>query len=623
VLSEDQEKWFLLQNNYDAGMIARRSVERRWVICLAFLAGRQYVFFDENVHMLQQLGRQPGKIRTVDNQIVGRWARQVADMIRTNPVMSVIPATTSDQDIKAAKMGDRVLKSWWQTQKMRKKIRILSGWIYGCGNGFLYDRWNPKIGPTELNEQGQLVYLGDAEVGVRSPFDMIVPTAQFSSVEIHDLPWIIELSYVPIEEIQNTWTKGSHVMPESFPTGMADLSGIIGAMAGTAPVDFEGAFVKRMSMKPNAKFPKGLYLVGANGVVLEEDEYPYLDYHIEHFKDLDIPGMFWGSSRTEQAIGLQKTWNRTINSVNEFNRVCAKGKLLVPKGAQMQVDPDDTHGQKLTYVPVLGHKPEWMSPPQISQAAQLSMKITKESLEDLFSQHEVSRGTNKSDIRSGLMVGLLREQDAQGAIPSHAVFEESLESSMSRVLKRIQAGYSTNRMMKIRGENGAYEVFPFKGADLRNSTDVMVKRDSSLPDSKTARQAQIFERYQGGLYGDPADPKVRLKVAMLLEDAVVEDIYDEMQIDQTLAKWENDALMRGNGVQQLVNAYDNHAVHIEIHTNFMKSIEYQKLKLENPATFVEIDLSFQEHLGNHQDGLNAQQERLLAQQIALKGGKSE
>uniref|UniRef100_A0A6M3L9G5 Putative portal protein n=1 Tax=viral metagenome TaxID=1070528 RepID=A0A6M3L9G5_9ZZZZ len=622
VLAEDQEKWFMLSHNYDAGMISRRAVERRWVICLAFLAGRQYVFFDENVHMLQQLGRSPGKIRTVDNQLVGRWAREVADMIKTNPIMSVIPSTNDDDDIKAAKMGDKVLKSWWQTQKMRKKVRILSGWIYGCGNGFLYDRWNPMIGPTELNEQGQLVYLGDAEVGVRSPFDVVVPAAQFSSVEIHDLPWIIELSYVPIETIQNTWAKGGHVMPESFPTGMADLSGIIGAMAGTAPVDFEGAFVKRMSMKPNVKYPKGLYLVGANGVVLEEDEYPYLDYHIEHFKDIDIPGMFWGTCKVEQGIGLQKTWNRNVSSVNEFNKVCAKGKLLVPKGAQLAADPDDTHGQKLTYVPVLGHKPEWMTPPQLATSATLGLQITKTSLEDLFSQHEVSRGTNKSDIRSGLMVGLLREQDAQGAIPSHAVYEEGMESCMSRVLKRIQAGYSAQRMLKIRGEDGTFEIFAFKGADLRDATDVMVKRDSSLPDSKTARQAQIFERYQGGLYGDPADPKVRLKVAMMLEDAVVEDIYDEMKIDQTYAKWENDALLRSNGVQQLVNAYDNHAIHIEIHTNFMKSVGYQKLKMENPSAFAERDMMFQEHLGFHQDALEAQRQKMLSEQIALKGGQN-
>ena len=41
----------------------------------------------------------------------------------------------------------------------------------------------------------------------------------------------------------------------------------------------------------------------------------------------------------------------------------------------------------------------------------------------LFSHHEVTQGTNKSDIRSGEMVELLREQDAHGMI--HLEFSNS------------------------------------------------------------------------------------------------------------------------------------------------------------------------------------------------------
>ena len=63
--------------------------------------------------------------------------------------------------------------------------------------------------------------------------------------------------------------------------------------------------------------------------------------------------------------------------------------------------------------------------------------MTKVSLEDLYSAHEVSRGTNKSDIRSGDMVSLLLEQDAFGKLPSHAVFEEGLEAWGSRILEEV------------------------------------------------------------------------------------------------------------------------------------------------------------------------------------------
>lgn len=627
IVKTDQPLWDLVSKHYNEGVNARRNVERRWIINLAFLSGRQYVFFNENIHMLQQLTRRRGRIRTVDNQLVQRWSRQVADLIKTDPIMSVIPSTADDDDIKAASLGDKVIKSWWQSQKMRRKIRVLAGWIYGCGNGFLYDRWNKKIGPTELDEKGELVYLGDAEVGVRSPFEVLVPTAQFTNVELHDMPWMIEVSFMPLETIANTWDKGHMVRAESFPTAQADLAGVLGNLAGHTRTAFEGSFVKRMSLKPCRDYPSGLYVVAANGVILEGDEYPFMHFHLEHFKDIDIPGMFWGSCKLEQAIGLQKTWNRIVSSVDEFNRICAKGKLLVPKGANLDADPDDTHGETLHYTPVLGHKPEWMSPPQMSATAQLGLQITSKSLQDIFSQHEVTQGTNRSDIRSGLMVGLLREQDAHGAIPTHAVFEESLEAVMSRVLKRVQAGYSTQRMLKIRGDDGDYEVLPFKGADLRGNTDVMVKRDSSLPDSRTARHAQVFERFQAGLYGDPADPKVRLRVAQMLDDAVVQDIYNDMKLDQKYARWENAALLQGGGTHVLVNAYDNHAIHMEEHDNFQKSIKFQRIKVENPSLFEELDLIFESHKQFHRDFLRQEQQAMMEQQAKFetlrKGGTSE
>lgn len=629
MLVKDQPLWTLLANNFDNGINARRNAERRWLISLAFLAGRQYVFFNENVHMLQQLTRQRGTVRTVDNQLIKRWSRLVADLIKTDPIMSVIPATTNDEDLAAARMGDKVLKSWWQSQKMRKKIRVLAGWIYSTGNGFLYDRWNPKIGPTEIAgegpNEGKLIYAGDAEVGVRSPFEVVVPTSQFGSNELHDMPWMIEVSYMALEDITRNWESGHLVKAESYPTNQVDLNGILGNIGGHTQTAFKGAFVKRMSMKPCEDFPKGLYLVAANGVVLEQGEYSFLHYHLEHFKDIDIPGMFWATSKVEQGIGLQKTWNRIVSSVDEFNRVCAKGKMLVPRGANLEADPDDTNGQTLYYTPVLGRSPEWMNPPQMSQTAVLGLEATDKSLQDLFSQHEVTEGTNRSDIRSGLMVGLLREQDAHGAIPTHAVFEEGLEAVMGRVLKRIQAGYASERMLKVRGDEGDWEIVPFKGADLNNNTDVMVKRDSSLPDSRTAREAQVFERYQAGLYGDPADPKVRLKISRMLDDGTADDVYDMMKLDQKYARWENQMLLQSDGTDYLVNLYDDHGIHIEEHTAFMKSLAFQKIKGDNPSLFQQLNQIFEEHLNKHR-GFFAEQRQAELEQVAkaqalAKGGE--
>jgi len=605
--------WTLVKDKFDIAVELRRPFERRWIINLAFLAGKQYVFFNQSVHLLQQLKRVRGRVRNIDNQLIRRWGRQVADMIATMPAMSVVPNTSEDADIKAAKIGDKVIKAFWRGNKMKKKVRQLAGWIYSTGNAFLDDRWNPRLGPTEIDpESGKLVYLGDVDCGVWSPFEVLVPFTMMGDTELHSFPWMIKMKFRSLDWIASNYKRGKEVVAEQLPSPHTDLTSLMGYFVGEAPSKVPGAMVLDFYMQPNSEYPKGLFVTAANGIVLQKEDWPINHYHMEHFKDIDIPGIFWGKATLEDAIGLQKTWNKTISSIDEFNRIVAKGKGLVPRGAKLDALPDDTHGEWIEYTPVLGHKPEFMTHKGLPQTMQWSLDVTQKSLQDLYSQHEVTRGTNRSDLRSGEMARFLREQDARGAIPTFAVFEESLEEVMSRVLKRIQDGYTTERMLKIEGNEGEFEVFAFKGADLRNNTDVSVKKESSLPDSRIFREMKIMENYKEGLYGDPADPKVRRRVLRMMEDAETQDIFNELRLDETYAAWENQTMLKQRGVDQyLINEYDNHAVHIEEHNKFRKTMEYQKVKLEDSERFLEIERILTEHVGMHEKLLAAQQQAEL------------
>ena len=128
-VKKEDKHWALLKEAKDIGIECRRPFEQRWIINLAFLAGRQYMFFNQSAHLLQELRRTKGRMRAIDNQLIWRWRRQVADLIKTAPIMSVVPDTTDDEDIKAAKTGDRVLKASWRSMKMKKKVRQMAGWI--------------------------------------------------------------------------------------------------------------------------------------------------------------------------------------------------------------------------------------------------------------------------------------------------------------------------------------------------------------------------------------------------------------------------------------------------------------------------------------------------------------
>lgn len=615
-----EELWAYTKNLVDTGIEARRPWERRWIINLAFLGGHQYSFFNKNAHALQQLRRKKGRVRNVDNLLLPKWRRQIADLIKNDPVMSVVPNTNENEDIKAARAGDKAMKHFWRQNKMKKKLRLLAGWIFSAGNGFLDDRWDPKSGPTEINpDTGKLEYMGDVTCGVWSPFEIIVPFASMSCDELQQMPWIAKAKWRDLYWLEKHYGKEAlQVTPESMADSFINLAHTLGMPGTTMPEEnVPGAMHIQLYMRPNYKFKKGLFVSAANGKILVKDDYPFDIYHLEHFKDIDMPGVFWGKATTEEAIPLQKNWNRANSSVDEFNRTMGKGKWMAPRGAGLTADPDDSHGEVIYYKPIMGYKPEQLNIKSLPPTYTLQMEVTRGSLDDLYSQHEVSRGTNKSDIRSGEMVALLREQDAHGNIPAHAVFEESLESVMSRVLKRMQEGYTNERMLRVLGREGEWDIEPFKGSDLRNNTDVSVKQQSSLPDSRVAREARILEKFGQGLYGDPMDPEVRRHVMNMLDDAVVKDIYADTRLDEAYARWENMQMMQDQQAY-LINKYDNHQIHVREHNHHRKSMEYQRHKVENPQGFMALESAFEAHVNMHNEFLQEMEKQQIAKMAALK-----
>jgi hypothetical protein len=616
--------WAELKDLYDLGMELRRPFEQQWIINLGFLAGKQYTFYNLTAQTLQQVAARKGRLRIIDNKILPRYRKQVSRLIRNRPIMTCVPSSNDDEDIESARVGTKVLKSFWKVDQMQKKMRVLAGWIYSCGNAFLDDRWNPKKGPVKVDPVSmKVVYQGDATCGVWSPFEIVVPAYGLNDGDIHSLPWMIKAKIRPLEYYPKYYgKKGKEVRSEDV--NVVNLMGLTNTFSNRGQGKIESAIEMQLYIQPNEKYPKGLYRCGANGVILEEKDYPFDFYHMEQFKDIEIPGIFWGMATAEPAIWLQKMWNSTVSDIAEFHRTMGRGKWLIPRGSNLQQAPNDSFGQMLEYTPQLGIKPEHVTIKALPTSYQQMLQYLSSAFMELYYQHEVTSGTNRSDIRSAEMVQVLLEQDDYGNIPTHAVFEEGLEASMGRVLKRIQKGYSDERMLQISGSGEEYEVISFKGADLRNNTDVNVKKESSLPDSRTARQGQVMERYQGGLYGNPADPNTQRTVQKMLDDAVVENIYSDTYRDEQIAKKENESMFAQPQKQIRINDYDNHAAHMQVHSLARKNSEHQKRKLSGNRQEIEqfllVEMAFVVHCAQHQQMLEVARKRMMQEAMMAKGG---
>jgi hypothetical protein len=607
--------WGEVKNYVDRGLELRRPMERQAIVNLAFLTGNQHTFFNATAHTLHQILFPAGTKKVTDNILLPKWVREVSNLIKSRPKIAVIPNSTQEEDILAAKMGTKMAEWYYREVLLKRKIRKLAAWIYATGNAFLDDRWNPKKGPWGINkETGQVEYAGDVDAEIWSPFEVVVP-ASFGDDELQDFPWIAKMKRKTLEYFEENYDRGGEVREEQIGSGYITLEALVSGLTGDQHIGrAPSAFLIQFYQKPCKKFPRGRVVHMANGVVLEKNDYPFVEYSLEHFKDLDFPGLFWGVAKMSHGIGLQRSWNRNLTSLENFNVVAGKAKLLTPRKSNIEVMPDDGHGERLAFSPVLGHEPKFLDLKSLPPTIDKSMDWTQFSLENLFSQHEVSRGTNRSDIRSGDMVGMLLEQDAHGGIPSHSVFEESLESHLRRILLRMQVGYKTERLMKLGETTDDFEAFYFKGADLRGNRDVKVVKSSSLPDSPLARKKEVLDRHSRGLYGNPQDPAIARKVLRLIEDNIVDDVYSVNKQDENLQRWENGLIMKGQ--RPMVNDYDNHGIHVEEIDRTRKSIRYQQMRFSDPQTFTKIDIAFSLHRQEHVRFLNEQ----MMKQMQLQGG---
>lgn len=595
---EDNKALGVLRERLIKAQNLRRREEELWILSIAVLNNIQGIGFNSRTGLYITV---PGFVSATktDNRLMPRYRRQLADFLMAKLSFSVVPNTNDESDIQAAKVGEKVLEGFFINKRMSKTKFKIGSWIFSCGNCFLEDIWDDNAGPVEIAEDGKLRYKGDVSTNVWSPFEFLKPASFADDTELDTLPWIVLQKWTDTKEIEFKFGFTSGV--EALPSYISVMRLINGEQEGSGLE--QGAFVYKMYSKPCKEFPQGLFLVATQDKVIEMDVYPYNNYPVEHFKDIDVPGRFWGRSTLSYGLGLQERFDRTLDSIDTYNERMGKGRLLVPNQCNLTTNPSSEHGEILNYDPILGQSPKELGLNGLPQTYITIIDLTLRGFQDLYSQHEVTRGTNASDIRSGSMVALLREQDAINNVPSHALASEALARFGARVLKRIQKGYTSDRVLKILSKDQQWEVQNFQGADLKDNTDVRVTIQPDLADSRLARENRVLEKYREGLYGDPADPNTKRIVLNLMEDAVVEDMYSANRLDEGVAKRENNLLMSGGTDEITINMYDNDVIHLREHMDVQKRLEFQELKQSNPEMFGDLTQKFNDHVSQHMQAL--------------------
>lgn len=512
----------------------RQRFERQWAINLAFVAGKQNVKYFPGKTGAASNGRlvTPPSPSYVSKRIINRIRpvvrTEMARVLSNKPNASVVPASTEEEDLFAAQAGEQIWECMYAGKQLLKTFGRSAFWLVTCGSSFMKMWWDPNAWDEVSKADGSVVY---APV---SPFHLYVP--DLMEPEIENQPYVFNVYTKTVDWVRSTYKI------DAVPSVASKNDPLENAMFvfGTNEAVPDSCLVIEAWFKPGGHplFPEGGYVTLVDekvvdirfGQFYEHRQYPFIKFD-------NIPtGMFYGESVVTDLLDPQREYNRTRNQINDSKNRMAKPQLVAPKGS---VDPS-----RITSEPglVIEYKPG-LAPPQPLPLQGLPSYVTQElqnilmDIEDISSQHAVSRGGTTSGVTAATAINFMQERDDALMTTTYQSIEFGWEKIAKQTLALIVQFWDEPRMVTVTGIDHSYDVITLKGTELKAGTDIRMEAGSALPVSKAAKQALLMDLMKMGLV--PPD-----KGLSLMEMGGIDKLYEEIKIDEQQAQRENVRMRR-------------------------------------------------------------------------------
>lgn len=571
--------------------------------------------------------------------------------VSQEPTVTVVPASSEDQDYRAATAGEQVWRSAASAGYLETHVSEAMWWKVLTGNGFLKTYWDgDSVDPVSGD-------LGVVRYGSVTPFHFYVPDLREPSIE--DQPFVF-----------NGYTKTLTWAKQRFPgqiddasSGMLSLNRKLDNPATKGLTEPQNSVVVfEVWIKPGAhkSIPNGglLHFVGQLlvGITREGIPYQHGNYPYTHFGHL-YSGSFYRESAISDLIELQDEYNDIRSDINRAARVAGRPQLAVQKGSYAIPKHTNEAGLIIEYNP-------GFQPPVPLQLAELPAYVQAQQdriladFEDISGQHEVSRGQAPGrGVTAGTAIAYLQESDDQYLTPQYRSDERAYEKIAKQTLELFVQYVDEPRKVRSLGADRAFDVALLSGADVRNGTDVRVEKGSTISTSQVARRAEIKEMVGMGLITpqqglellemggserlretvDIARSKAQRENIKMQNLTVVEiKAAEDAAVEQAMSGLEPETLLEQAGgmetvaaagltaealieqTQEMIRAqmppmipaddFDLHAVHIDTHNQFRMSQAYEQLDDQAKA-------QFEKHIADHERYIMEQQ--VKQQQAAL------
>lgn len=591
-----------VETDFSSARSTRLQFEQQWYLNIAFYFGKHYVQWSSSQGQTARLfvpKAPPWRVRLTVNQVRKYIRKEHAKATQEQPTGFVLPASSDDDDLMSARAGDAIIEHLWREMKARKELKRAAFWASLCGTSFIKD-WYKEV---KVNEEQSR-----PAVSAISPFHIWVPNIAEEELENQEV--VFQGMSKDRSWVKNTYNKE---LPSDGSYGEGMLEDKFLQAMGIIEKPKQAIYVKEAWYKPGSYFKDGATVVWAGDEILHfEDGYPYSHNEFPFSKIDHIPtGRFYGESIITDLIPIQKEYNRTRSQIIEAKNRTAKPQLAATQGS---IDAN-----KITSEPglIVFYKPGYQAPTPIPLQGlpnyvleELNRDIAD--MDDISSQHEVSRGQAPPGVEAATAISYLQEQDDSVLSNLVGSIEDACEKIGRHSLWYVNHYWDVEHKIKVVGYDRQFEVFQFSKANLNGNTDYVVQSGSGTPRSQAAKQAFIMSLMESGYI----PPALGLKY---LEMSETGRLYEEMHIDARQAQRENvkmslwvqpapvepqlseeEQLMIEAGLMEPpappqqdpnemgippVNTWDNHIAHIMEHDQYRKRQEFEQLPPENKMLF--------------------------------------
>ena len=563
---------------------ARIAFESQVVTNTAYLLGFDSVQFDAATRMFRNIDRPAGRnrMKVHVNLILPTIQNRQARLCKNPPKYDVPPESMAQEDKDAARLSLKALNNLYNQERMNEKRLELTMWVQQAGHGWLKTSWNPNKGkqlavpPTPENPKGGVEYEGDIDIEVVSPLEVYIDV---QAKTLQESPWLIQAKVRKLNYFVERYPeKGQFVKEEGAWLLSVQNANRISQMnskgtAAPSPEQMKNAAIELAYYeRPTKRYPNGRMIVTANGVLLEYKDLPIDEIPFVKFDDIKVAGKFFSESIITHLRAVQDQMNRNMRRKAEFLNKGLNLKIIAPKGHGLSQESWNDSTEVIEFNPVQGGpEPKALQNPQMPNYVYSDTESLRSYYTEISGLSEVSKGQLPSASIPAMGMQILQEADETRLGVIIESNENSYADNCRHVLKFMNGFYTTPRYIRESGANGEYTITAYVGSDLRNHTNPVVIKGSTLPNSKVLKRQEILNIYSQGLL--PQSPDTPRRVLQELEFGDLAGIWEDQVIDDAQVKRTIEQIEQG--IVPIVDPDDNHAVHFEAKNRLRKSEKFE------------------------------------------------